>query len=156
MRDCSPWVMLSNRRPTDGSIPRSCPTLGLVPSSRRLTIHAKALVESGFRPNLRPSLGVRKKGETLATLWKKSAGRASVKKLRRVRTAKLSGSTSMGALVGFEGRTSERVLDGAAGKPSAAYSGGPDGGFGDPATGFHLIDTTMMYAPRSGGVKRYL
>ena len=25
-----------------------------------------------------------------------------------------------------------------------------------PATGFHLIDTTMMYAPRSGGVKRYL
>jgi alpha-1,6-mannosyltransferase len=25
----------------------------------------------------------------------------------------------------------------------------------DPA-GFHLIDTTMMYAPRSGGVKRYL
>ena len=22
--------------------------------------------------------------------------------------------------------------------------------------GFHLIDTTMMYAPRSGGVKRYL
>ncbi len=28
--------------------------------------------------------------------------------------------------------------------------------FGDPAEGFHLIDTTMMYAPRSGGVKRYL
>ena len=25
-----------------------------------------------------------------------------------------------------------------------------------PATGFHLVDTTMMYAPRSGGVKRYL
>lgn len=24
------------------------------------------------------------------------------------------------------------------------------------AAGFHLIDTTMMYAPRSGGVKRYL
>ncbi|MGZ6014513.1 MAG: glycosyltransferase family 1 protein, partial [Phenylobacterium sp.] len=23
-------------------------------------------------------------------------------------------------------------------------------------SGFHLIDTTMMYAPRSGGVKRYL
>lgn len=29
--------------------------------------------------------------------------------------------------------------------------------FGAPGrTGFHLIDTTMMYAPRSGGVKRYL
>jgi alpha-1,6-mannosyltransferase len=27
---------------------------------------------------------------------------------------------------------------------------------GPPATGYHLIDTTMMYAPRSGGVKRYL
>lgn len=28
------------------------------------------------------------------------------------------------------------------------------GPHGDP--GFHLVDTTMMYAPRSGGVKRYL
>lgn len=29
--------------------------------------------------------------------------------------------------------------------------------FGAPGSqGFHLIDTTMMYAPRSGGVKRYL
>lgn len=29
--------------------------------------------------------------------------------------------------------------------------------FGAPGRiGFHLIDTTMMYAPRSGGVKRYL
>ncbi|HEX5377665.1 MAG TPA: glycosyltransferase [Phenylobacterium sp.] len=29
--------------------------------------------------------------------------------------------------------------------------------FGAPGrVGFHLIDTTMMYAPRSGGVKRYL
>ena len=27
---------------------------------------------------------------------------------------------------------------------------------GDEASSFHLIDTTMMYAPRSGGVKRYL
>ena len=27
---------------------------------------------------------------------------------------------------------------------------------GDDKTSFHLIDTTMMYAPRSGGVKRYL
>ena len=25
-----------------------------------------------------------------------------------------------------------------------------------PGAGFHLLDTTMMYAPRSGGVKRYL
>jgi alpha-1,6-mannosyltransferase len=27
---------------------------------------------------------------------------------------------------------------------------------GGPETAFHLVDTTMMYAPRSGGVKRYL
>lgn len=27
---------------------------------------------------------------------------------------------------------------------------------GGDAPGFHLVDTTMMYAPRSGGVKRYL
>lgn len=26
----------------------------------------------------------------------------------------------------------------------------------EPTGGFHLLDTTMMYAPRSGGVKRYL
>lgn len=30
------------------------------------------------------------------------------------------------------------------------------GGEREPGEGFHLIDTTMMYAPRSGGVKRYL
>lgn len=28
--------------------------------------------------------------------------------------------------------------------------------FGAGTDGFHLVDTTMMYAPRSGGVKRYL
>lgn len=27
---------------------------------------------------------------------------------------------------------------------------------GPAASGYHLVDTTMMYAPRSGGVKRYL
>ncbi len=34
----------------------------------------------------------------------------------------------------------------------------PEGGAirTDVTPGFHLIDTTMMYAPRSGGVKRYL
>ena len=31
--------------------------------------------------------------------------------------------------------------------PEVANAGG---------AGFHLIDTTMMYAPKSGGVKRYL
>ncbi|MDZ4373743.1 MAG: glycosyltransferase [Phenylobacterium sp.] len=38
-------------------------------------------------------------------------------------------------------------LDPAAARPFAEPAG---------ATGFHLIDTTMMYAPQSGGVKRYL
>ena len=36
-------------------------------------------------------------------------------------------------------------------EPSAAGAPGGDG-----TGGFHLIDTTMMYAPKSGGVKRYL
>jgi alpha-1,6-mannosyltransferase len=40
------------------------------------------------------------------------------------------------------------VFDGSADKPGPVIR--PD------ADGFHLIDTTMMYAPRSGGVKRYL
>jgi alpha-1,6-mannosyltransferase len=33
---------------------------------------------------------------------------------------------------------------------------GPGFAAGAPGNGFHLVDTTMMYAPRSGGVKRYL
>jgi len=45
---------------------------------------------------------------------------------------------------------------------STANSDGPDADSGaapaeaGPGRAFHLIDTTMMYAPRSGGVKRYL
>jgi alpha-1,6-mannosyltransferase len=35
-------------------------------------------------------------------------------------------------------------------RAEGAHAGTPGG------PGFHLIDTTMMYAPRSGGVKRYL
>jgi alpha-1,6-mannosyltransferase len=47
----------------------------------------------------------------------------------------------------------ERVFDIVATRPDKV---GPDLVFGDHGDGFHLIDTTMMYAPRSGGVKRYL
>ena len=32
----------------------------------------------------------------------------------------------------------------------------PDAALASPRRGFHLIDTTMMWAPQSGGVKRYL
>jgi alpha-1,6-mannosyltransferase len=85
--------------------------------------------------------------------------RASLAKLQRDRTAALFVAPSPdeshgGAPVGFEDGRAERVFDVAAGKPDALR---PEtdkaGGRGD---GFHLIDTTMMYAPRSGGVKRYL
>jgi alpha-1,6-mannosyltransferase len=40
----------------------------------------------------------------------------------------------------------------AARRPQSGQVGGGD----SPAPAYHLIDTTMMYAPRSGGVKRYL
>ncbi len=41
--------------------------------------------------------------------------------------------------------------------PKPEASPRPGGGGGDDASqAYHLIDTTMMYAPRSGGVKRYL
>jgi alpha-1,6-mannosyltransferase len=60
--------------------------------------------------------------------------------------------------MGFEQTRAERVFDGAATRPEGPLRPEADGTV--PPTGngraFHLIDTTMMYAPRSGGVKRYL
>jgi alpha-1,6-mannosyltransferase len=60
--------------------------------------------------------------------------------------------------MGFEDRRAKRLLEVATPKsepllrpePGAALTAAP------PDSSFHLIDTTMMYAPRSGGVKRYL
>ena len=47
------------------------------------------------------------------------------------------------------------MFDATARSAAPAPGAGPAASAG-PAPGFHLIDTTMMYAPRSGGVKRYL
>jgi len=58
----------------------------------------------------------------------------------------------------FDDRTPERVFDVAA-TPRNGLDGPAAASAilrGDTSRGFHLIDTTMMYAPRSGGVKRYL
>jgi alpha-1,6-mannosyltransferase len=58
----------------------------------------------------------------------------------------------------IETRRGERVFDVTTPRPETVVR--LDAGDAVPATGearaFHLIDTTMMYAPRSGGVKRYL
>jgi alpha-1,6-mannosyltransferase len=60
--------------------------------------------------------------------------------------------------MGFEDRRADRVVDVSAVTPErllrADLAGAP--GFGGAEPSFHLVDTTMMYAPRSGGVKRYL
>jgi alpha-1,6-mannosyltransferase len=60
--------------------------------------------------------------------------------------------------MGFKRRRVERVFDVATPKPDALLR--PEVAEAAIRTGstsaFHLIDTTMMYAPRSGGVKRYL
>jgi len=59
--------------------------------------------------------------------------------------------------MGFEGNRTERLFDVSPAKSSIVRVD-PESGVArtDASTGFHLIDTTMMYAPRSGGVKRYL
>jgi alpha-1,6-mannosyltransferase len=58
----------------------------------------------------------------------------------------------------LDGATPERVLDpwGVASEVASAAHPASSGEPGGLARAFHLIDTTMMYAPRSGGVKRYL
>jgi alpha-1,6-mannosyltransferase len=65
------------------------------------------------------------------------AASSSVEK-RKARRAKGLGPSGAARLVRFD--------------PAQATPFGGQGG----ETAFHLIDTTMMYAPRSGGVKRYL
>lgn len=60
--------------------------------------------------------------------------------------------------MGFDHRRADRLFDAAATRSHILPR--PEAG-DEPlavatARGFHLIDTTMMYAPRSGGVKRYL
>jgi alpha-1,6-mannosyltransferase len=96
----------------------------------------------------------------LARLWKKSDRRAlfvaaEVRELaERQRTAALFVAASKS----IEKRRGERVFDVTAPKPETLVRLEPSDlatPMGD-AGGFHLIDTTMMYAPRSGGVKRYL
>jgi alpha-1,6-mannosyltransferase len=57
----------------------------------------------------------------------------------------------------FEERRAERVYDVAAPGPDRSLPGVDEvSNHAGSASSFHLIDTTMMYAPRSGGVKRYL
>ncbi len=59
--------------------------------------------------------------------------------------------------MGLEGIRAERLFDVSPSKSSILRVEAEAGAArADTASGFHLIDTTMMYAPRSGGVKRYL
>jgi len=57
-------------------------------------------------------------------------------------------------------KRAQRVFDMSAGRPvlqrPEANGAGGAPAYRAPGESFHLIDTTMMYAPRSGGVKRYL
>jgi alpha-1,6-mannosyltransferase len=98
--------------------------------------------------------------KALARLWNKSAGRTSRKRgsldaedRERAAALFLAASSSV------EKRKRRRAKG--LGPPGAARLVRFDpadvpafGGGEHPA--FHLIDTTMMYAPRSGGVRRYL
>ena len=75
---------------------------------------------------------------------------------------KLSVASSTEATTTAGGKRAQRLFDMSAGKPVLQRpDANGDGAAGvqtwrTPGESFHLIDTTMMYAPRSGGVKRYL
>jgi alpha-1,6-mannosyltransferase len=91
-------------------------------------------------------------------LWNKSSSRGALVKQRlaKRRGSKRSGGLFLASSAGLARAehdadlpASKRPMMLRRGLRLTAHAGGP------PPT-FHLIDTTMMYAPRSGGVKRYL
>jgi alpha-1,6-mannosyltransferase len=98
-------------------------------------------------------------------LWNRSQGRGALakKRLAKRRAAAGRGGLSLAASAATadvteiaprkrpapKGPSARQQLMLRAGLRLAATHAGP-------APTFHLIDTTMMYAPRSGGVKRYL
>jgi alpha-1,6-mannosyltransferase len=91
-------------------------------------------------------------------LWNKSSSRSALAKQRlaKRRGANRPGGLFLAASAGLARAerasdlpTAKRPMMLRKGLRLATHSGGP-------APAFHLIDTTMMYAPRSGGVKRYL
>ena len=111
----------------------------------------------GLEAGAAPREGRRK----LAKLWNKTAERGGAKQ-RMIAAAgrnRSAGPFGAGAAGLLEKRTS-RVFDVIApgsenlirlDPADAALAHGPP-----HIQGYHLLDTTMMYAPRSGGVKRYL
>jgi alpha-1,6-mannosyltransferase len=87
----------------------------------------------------------------LARIWKRKATPRATQALK----AKVLPAAAQAELFSAAASSIIARRDGRA--PYLAYDSfaGFDGAR-EPAEGFHLIDTTMMYAPRSGGVKRYL
>jgi alpha-1,6-mannosyltransferase len=96
-------------------------------------------------------------GRQLARAFEKSSGRrlkSELAKLDRDRSA------SLFVAAGSDSETSgvSRVFDATAPQGENLIRLDPADApmFPNGPQGFHLIDTTMMWAPRSGGVKRYL
>ena len=94
----------------------------------------------------------------LSNLWNKSSSRGALVKgrLAKRRSAARPGGLFLAASAGLA--RADRTADLASPKRHMMLRQGlqlAQHGAGPPPA-FHLLDTTMMYAPRSGGVKRYL
>jgi alpha-1,6-mannosyltransferase len=96
-------------------------------------------------------------------LWNKSPSRGALAKKRLAKRRAAAGRSGLFLAASSGPARLERTPDVAAQKRASRKSAvilrkglhlaaAPSG----PPPTFHLIDTTMMYAPRSGGVKRYL
>jgi len=116
---------------------------------------------SGSRSLLWPNFAI-ERDPPLAPLRKRRPVRRATLKALKAKVVRPESSADLfnAAASSIIARRSGRLLDATAPRyanlirlePEAATAvAEPHGG-----AGFHLIDTTMMYAPKSGGVKRYL
>ena len=106
----------------------------------------------------RPASGGKQRTGALGKLWNKD-GLSGAAKLKRVkqRGRKRSAALFLAASSDIARSRHRRMFDVTAPEHENLIRLDPAApGFADEGAGFHLIDTTMMYAPRSGGVKRYL
>ena len=97
----------------------------------------------------------------LARIWKRRPVRRATLKALKAKVVRPSESADLfnAAADSILARRSGRVFDASTPRYANLIRLDPEaaGHVADPAGGgFHLVDTTMMYAPKSGGVKRYL
>lgn len=79
-------------------------------------------------------------------MWRADGATAGLETVASSADMPVGGAMDRSSTGVFDSAPIERLVQSPASRSVAA----------SPASGFHLVDTTMMYAPQSGGVKRYL